>query len=613
MKGRKKRKLLYVKFWVCCIVITFMSSFLPVCKVSAAGLKLYFDRENVDYAGKQVSYKLNNTVLNKKGYPGIIIGSISLVPAKDILTNKKIGISYTYSESKKQITLKKDSTTIIMKLDSVQASVNGTKTILPLAPRKVTYLNKKATKILVPARFVFQNFGYQYTWNSAASTVSLQAPDSGLKLYYDGKWRTYGGVKGTVSVNEKQIDVKNMPAILLQNVVTVQAKKIFGSKDLGISYTYNKTSKKITLIQDKTKVVMSLNSKKALVNNEEVMLDGPVRMVKNKKNNCSYVMVPCKSLCRIFDLQYKWTGKEAVIGTKDTPSGEDVIRIPRPEGIHFSDIMDEDLYLQKKIKITIPGNYKEFYSKNTIDNFCKNVTNISVENKKSKKTEIIVSTSKIQGYRIKENKKYFEVQVADPSRIYDRIVVLDPGHGGKQSPGATAVNGMKEKDITYQIMYVKAKEYFNGPDSPVKAYWTRTDDTFVPLADLAAFAKKVQADFYISLHLNSASPAAYGTEIHYSKYNNKPSKTGLTSKALGEILCEHLIEELGTKNRGVLDRESNLAVTKKNSVPACLIELGFISNQNELEKILDDDFQDRAVRAIYEAVNDVFEQYPTGR
>ena len=185
--------------------------------------------------------------------------------------------------------------------------------------------------------------------------------------------------------------------------------------------------------------------------------------------------------------------------------------------------------------------------------------------------------------------------------------MLDAGHGGKDN--GTSHGSTLEKDLNLTILHDCMEEVRNDPN--LKIYYTREDDTFIELKDRAAYASKVGADFFISLHMNSATSSAKGTEVWYSKTNNDPTSSGLTSYKLAQTLCENLTSKLGNYNRGV--KNNIFVVTKTNTVPAVLIELGFVSNSSDLKKLKDPDYRLNAAQVIYDSIEQIFNEYPTGR
>ena len=132
------------------------------------------------------------------------------------------------------------------------------------------------------------------------------------------------------------------------------------------------------------------------------------------------------------------------------------------------------------------------------------------------------------------------------------------------------------------------------------------------LADRAKFAKTVGADAFISLHMNSASnSSANGTEVYYSVSNNSSSFSGITSKTMANLFRSQLLEDLGTKNRGT--KTAGYYVIKNNSVPAILIELGFISGSSDFSRLTSENFQKKAAKSLYTGIVKMFSLYQTGR
>ncbi len=286
------------------------------------------------------------------------------------------------------------------------------------------------------------------------------------------------------------------------------------------------------------------------------------------------------------------------------------IIIPKPDGLNASMITDEDYYFENSFVLRLMGDYTGSINSSNIINTSNRVKNISVNLNSNNETEIRVSTSKLQGYEYTMDDKYIYINVGDPKEIYSNIVILDPGHGG----GANGAQyyGTKEKDLNFKILYTLGKKYFNQDTSKLKVYYTRIKDVDMSLSDRAAFASKYGADLFVSLHMNAnLNRTVYGTEVYYSTNNNSPNKAGLTSKALADLFVDRISDNLGTKNRG--SRSERYTVVHKNTVPAVLIELGFMSTESDFNKLSDPTFQDNAARTIYETLLEVFRKYPTGR
>lgn len=289
------------------------------------------------------------------------------------------------------------------------------------------------------------------------------------------------------------------------------------------------------------------------------------------------------------------------------------LNIKVPQEVFYSEITNEDLYYKNQIIIRIPGDYRDFYNSNPLSSTNSVVKSVSVGYKNSM-TEITITTTKLQGYKLYDLNGTVGVVIGNPKDIYKNIVVLDAGHGGTDPGAMRKLNGVtiNEKDVNFKIMYELTQKYFNAEGSEIKAYYSRYDDTKVDLYARADFTKTVGADLFVSLHMNannSSSPK--GTEIYYTGSNKSTSCNGLNSKILANMFLNSLPAKVGTDKRYIADK--SLAVCRTNTVPAILVELGFMSNPSDLALMVKPDFQEKTAKAIYETLCEVFSAYPTGR
>jgi len=161
-----------------------------------------------------------------------------------------------------------------------------------------------------------------------------------------------------------------------------------------------------------------------------------------------------------------------------------------------------------------------------------------------------------------------------------QIIVIDPGHGGKDS-GAVGVNGILEKDIVLsiamEIVYLNETTFKNR----FEIYLTRYTDTLISLGDRTKLANTLKADLFLSLHCNySDNPNARGVEVYVSKKEGKYSRESIL---LADDIQKGLKENLGFKSRGL--KFGNFQVLREsiNYFPSMLMELGFLSNLIEYE------------------------------
>lgn len=619
MKVKMKRnKMIWLAIILFCAVSLSQGAY-----VKAASVVLKDDDKSYAYTGTQANVRVDGKSVNLGKTKAILLNNNCMVPAKDVY-NKALKGTYSYNSKTNKIIIKKDGNIIEMFLGSKKASVNGKSKTMPEAPKKVTFVKENQTKIYVPSRFVTESLGYTYEWDQSKKTADIVSP---FTIKYDKNWVVYKGTKGAVICDGKKINLNGMPSIIINNTALLRANSVFKG-GLGANYKYDSKTKKVTISNDDVTILLQINSKKAIVNDKSYNMSTAARMVTNKATGKSYVMVPGEFVATKLGYSYRWdSSTKTSIISSDTENGdmdegdeEDEetsdekpeqssdyqMEFSLPKGVKASDLTDEDQYYKNRFVVSIPEDQTSFFEENTITYDKTVISKYTVDyNEKEDCTYLTINTKKLQGYRIEKTSVGVGIVVAAPKEIYDRIVVLDPGHGA--SAVGTHQKDVYEKTLNLEILYNKAKEYFNGKDSTIKAYWTRVNDSNPSLADRAKLADKVGADVFISLHMNSAGKTASGTETLYAS-NNKNTKNGMDSKKMADLFQKYLVDELGLKGRRIVDR-TGLYVLKHNSVPAILIELGFLSNANDYKKLMDEEFQEEAAKAIYEATELLYETY----
>ena len=149
-------------------------------------------------------------------------------------------------------------------------------------------------------------------------------------------------------------------------------------------------------------------------------------------------------------------------------------------------------------------------------------------------------------------------------------LVIDLGHGG-HDPGAIGPNKTHEADVVLAIGK-ELDELLKGYDLEVK--FTRLSNVYLSLSERAKIANDFKADYFLSIHINSATDSSVrGVEVwQYSNKNDKLNK-------FSNCLCEDVSKIFNVRNRGV-KLSQKLSVLKNTNMPAALIEVDFISNVN---------------------------------
>jgi len=210
---------------------------------------------------------------------------------------------------------------------------------------------------------------------------------------------------------------------------------------------------------------------------------------------------------------------------------------------------------------------------------------------------------------------------------YKRMIAIDPGHGGDDS-GATGADGKSEKTIVLRLARILETEL----KREYRVILTRTDDTRVKLEERTAQANHHKADLLISIHTGGSS--AHSTSgffiYHYQSADEKPAEPGANmpnrSQAdNGPILWERVQERYLAKSRnlarlirtsltesGVVQESSvqgaPLLVLQGANMPAILIEIGYLTNPTEEEKLSDQRYLINLAKQISRGIDEYFQQ-----
>ncbi len=165
------------------------------------------------------------------------------------------------------------------------------------------------------------------------------------------------------------------------------------------------------------------------------------------------------------------------------------------------------------------------------------------------------------------------------------VVIIDPGHGGKD-PGAIGLGGLQEKNvilpISKQITALLEKQ-------GVQVIMTRDSDYFVDLAPRVAIAERANADLFVSIHAN-AMPAnrsdISGLETYYFS----------SGQRLARAIHSSVLQNVNVRDRGV--RKARFYVLRKSSMPSVLVEVGFVTGNQDSPRLGTQAYQNQMAAAI---------------
>jgi N-acetylmuramoyl-L-alanine amidase len=228
--------------------------------------------------------------------------------------------------------------------------------------------------------------------------------------------------------------------------------------------------------------------------------------------------------------------------------------------------------------------------------------------------------------------KDLKLSLAQQLGLGVKRVVIDAGHGGKDK-GAIGEGAVYEKDLN--LLLAKKLAQRLRQDLKVQAVLTRDSDRFLPLEERTAIANTRQADLFVSIHVNaSPNPLAQGFETYFLNLASDEEairvaarENATSTKRIGDLqkilkdlmlntkidessrlahqVQNHMVETVNgkfgpVKNLGV--KQAPFYVLIGAQMPSILVEASFISNAQERERLLQEDYQDHIVEGIYKGI-----------
>lgn len=214
------------------------------------------------------------------------------------------------------------------------------------------------------------------------------------------------------------------------------------------------------------------------------------------------------------------------------------------------------------------------------------------------------------------------------------LIVIDPGHGGRDAGAIGRKKKTKEKDVVLKI--ARYLRELIDKDSRLQAVMTRTGDTFVPLEKRAQIANDSGADLFISIHANASKKTRpRGSQTFFLAHANnddaravaqlenaalqyedrEPDDTSVVnfilldmiqtefqreSADLAEIVQREFEKNLKIPSRGV--DQAGFVILNKAYMPSVLVEAAFISNEKEEKELRKKSFQKKVAKAIYQSI-----------
>ncbi len=281
-------------------------------------------------------------------------------------------------------------------------------------------------------------------------------------------------------------------------------------------------------------------------------------------------------------------------------NGKKQFVIPLEDSIMAEDVQIENHYVEKELWIGLNGATNDFYSREYVTGNLEYVSHggydivdgilwIKLAMKDTYEFESTMNNGKLT------------IKMAKPKEVYDKIVVIDAGHGGEDKGD---IDGrLCEKDLALNVTLLLKEKL---KDSDIKVYYTRTEDTAVDDEKRVSLANSVGADMFISIH------TSYAEELTESGvttiYNPHYFIQDFDSICLADKLERSVLAVTGAKAKGLVEATEDNVLINEATVPVAQINIGYLSNEEESALLSQKEYQEMITDGIYNAIIEIYEE-----
>lgn len=510
------------------------------------------------FASSPIMLMFNGETLHSDVTP-VIVNDRVLVPARVIF--EKLGATVTWYASSKQITVEGSGVQISMVIGNKNAEVNGKLVNLDVPPAII------ADRTMLPIRFVSEALGCSVDWQEKYQTVTVWSKTVTSDVM----------IKSIIASTSKAYDL-----------ISIDADKL--------------SSPTVSFYENPNRIVFDISKAKLTGNADELPLNGNFVTSVRYAMHDEFVRVVLDLSKDIDDISYQYLDDYGDISIKIS-SNEDCI--------NYIGGQSPKVVLNDVSKISYKGSDEDLV-------FCFEITGQSIAEDSLKINDsnvekIVVSKISSNNGELKVYaKKDFIFQTDGGSVIFKtlgtvtenptdnptvnpsvsgKLVVLDPGHGGKD-PGALGYeNGaivLNEKDANLDI---SLKTYEILKNHGVNVYITRNTDVFLELSERTDIANSKDAALFVSIHNNSiADTSISGSLVLY--------KTGdPIGEKLAKNILNSIINDVGMIGRNIRDG-SEMYVIRCAKMPSVIVECAFVTNKSDRDNLKNGDFTQKLANAI---------------
>lgn len=420
--------------------------------------------------------------------------------------------------------------------------------------------------VMIPIRVVMEELGFDVDWEKGTRTVTIKQADTAIKLIVN---------QTSATVNGKKVAMGIAP-MLKQDTTLVPLR--FVSEQMGLTVGWDNATKTVYLITpDQGSGNEAGSNTGSGGSNSDNGSTNPNPVPSQNLASVKGISFDANRLIIAVDKNvnpnvFKLTGPDRIV--IDIPDSRfddsfssnhsldafqagfmDINDYPDVTKIRYSQFSDDPSTIRVVMDLAGARNYSLL---NANDGF------------------VIIDLNVDQSYPSRGNGK--------------PLVVIDAGHGGTD-PGAISVTKKREKD--FNLAVAKKVENLLKNETQLDYVLTRSTDVFVKLQDRAKLANDMNADLFVSLHANSGSATASGVETYYTREESLP---------FAKTMHKYLVESSGLPDRKV--RAKSLHVTRETTMPAVLLEFGYLSNSSDEAVLYTEKFQNSVAQGVVDGIKD---------
>lgn len=452
---------------------------------------------------------------------------------------------------------------------SIQLTLNGKRLYPEVAPRKIGAFS------YVPVRIISEELGAKVSWDQAAYKVTIEKDTTKIQLVIN---KTTATVNGKTVDLEKDDNGKAAASVLIAGNTLVPVR--FVAENLGVQVDWDDATQTVSLLKKAEGPAPSPGSPIVVPDPSPTPKPGTTP-TPTPTPPVNPTPTPDTNPNKYPEIRSISTTNEQVVIQASGAVEAKVFILSAPDRL-VVDLPASAFSTQ--VPKPLPNQSGEIASTHPL------ITKIryAYNDPATSTIRVVMDLTSRSGYRVIENGATGKVTIE--VKQSKNVVVIDAGHGGTD-PGAISVTSKKEKDFTLSVALKVQKLLSQVPN--VDVYMTRADDTYPTLDGRVAYANNLGANVFVSIHGNNFSATSRGTETYYFRSESLP---------FAKIMHKHLVAATGFLDRGV--KQEDFRVVKYTTMPAVLLEVGYLSNKSEEAQMYNNDFQNRVAQSVVDGIKE---------